>query len=194
MGSGYRWWKSEFDALLRGLKPKEVDESIDWDLTALRFVQSEEDIVAESAEKVRNHLKQHAPTQLKTQLITISIDKNLEPVDAVKVQYEVYDAIAGAEYKFLDNATATFEYHTDKGFNPHIHIMTHKVKSDGQVAQQIRRKFKNNDKVYRVHVSTLNYQQHSAYMNGDKQEAKQEYVRKDEVFREIHNINNIFKF
>ena len=96
----------------------------------------------------------------------------------------------------MSDVSHRFEYFTKEGFNPHIHILTIKDISDGRVAQQIRRKLmegKNKiSEVYRVHVSTLNLESHRKYINGEKTELKEQFLKADADFREKHNINDIY--
>ena len=161
---------------------------------ALKFMKAEEDIYADNKKKVYSYLKQYSPEQVKTQMITLSIDQKLDPAKAVEIQLDVIEKIKKANYKCFSNVSHKFEYYTKTGFNPHIHIVLDKNKSDGQISQLIRRKLKDNPEIYRVHVCTLHRQAHDAYMQGDKTDEKHEFVKKDEVFREIHQIQDIYNW
>jgi hypothetical protein len=161
---------------------------------ALKFMKTEEDMYADDKAKVNYFLKKHSPEQVKTQMITLSIDQKLDPAKAVEIQFDVIEKIKKANYKCFSNVSHKFEYYTKTGFNPHIHIVLDKNKSDGQVSQLIRRKLKDVPEVYRVHVSTLHYQAHHAYIQGIKTDEKHEFVQKDEVFREIHQIQEIYNW
>lgn len=161
---------------------------------ALKFMKSDIDEIEKEKNRVSSFLKLEKPDQVKTQLITISIDKKLEPTETADVQFKVIEKIKSANYKCLDNVSHKFEYYTENGWNPHIHIMTDKIKAKSYVAQLIDRKLKNAGlhEAYRVNVSELNHEAHDAYMNGVKKESKQEFVIKDEVFRETHDIEDIY--
>uniref|UniRef100_UPI0040471C77 hypothetical protein n=1 Tax=Rheinheimera sp. TaxID=1869214 RepID=UPI0040471C77 len=66
------------------------------------------------------------------------------------------------------------------------HIKIEKTTRDSAIAQQVRRKvFKG---VYRVDVSSKNDEIHTAYIMGDKKEAKRENVEQDALFRKQHNL------
>lgn len=171
-----------------------ISELSDTDIEqlSLKLMKSDEDDLAEEKKKVNGYLKVHSPEQLKTQMITISIDQHLDPAEAVNIQFKCIEKIQKARYKFITEASHKFEYWSSEGWNPHIHIVIEKNKTEGQVSQQIRRKLKDVPEVYRVHVSTLNYEAHQKYIKGDKTDKKEEYVKKDEVFREIHNIEDIY--
>ena len=124
------------------------------------------------------------------------IDQKLDEATAIYIQFEVIDKLREANYKFMSDVSHRFEYFTKEGFNPHIHILTIKDISDGRVAQQIRRKLmegKNKiPEVYRVHVSTINLESHRKYINGEKTELKEQFLKADADFREKHNINDIY--
>jgi len=162
--------------------------------TAMKFMKCDVDELEGRKHAVNVYLKEHSPEHVKSQMITISVDQKLTPTEAIEVQFTIIEKIKLANYKCLANVSHTFEYYTKEGFNPHIHIVTDKIKSDGQVAQLIRRKLKDMPAAYRIFVNTLNYQAHTDYMHGDKTDEKMDYVEKDEIFREIHHIENIYKW
>lgn len=179
-------------AFLEGEKEYLTDAEIKE--MALKFMKTEEDNLADDKSRVNHFLKKYSPEQVKTQMITLSIDQKLDPAKAVAIQFEVIEKIKKANYKCFSNVSHKFEYYTKTGFNPHIHIVLDKNKSDGQISQLIRRKLKDNPEVYRVHVSTLHYQAHHDYIQGKKTEEKHEFLEKDEVFREIHQIQDIYNW
>jgi len=163
------------------------DVSLDLDKVKVRFLAdvriAKEKLDKQVADQVRQ-LKN--PDEIKTQLITISIDKEQTAEDAVLQQKAVIAGIKKANYKWIVNASYSFEYYSSNGWNPHIHIKIDKTCRDSQIAQQVRRKaFKG---VYRVDVSSKNDQIHTAYLMGDKKEAKRENVEQDALFRKQHNL------
>lgn len=161
---------------------------------AMKIMKSDEDVVHEEKNRVNKYLKENSPEQVKSQMITISIDQNLEPAKALEIQFKVIEKIKSANYKCLQNVSHKFEYWSDAGWNPHIHIVSDKNKSDGQVAQLIRRKLKDMPEAYRIYVNTLTYEIHSQYIKGQKAVIKQVYLIKDDSFREIHQIEDIYNW
>lgn len=132
--------------------------------------------------------------EIKTQLITISIDKQLEEACAIEKQRKVIEKIKSAKYAWLQNASYTFEYFSgvEHQFNPHIHIKIDKTVRDSAIAQQLRRKLATEKSVYRINVSSKNDEIHSAYIMGNKKEDKRESVEADQQFREKYNIQDIY--
>lgn len=131
--------------------------------------------------------------EIKTQLITISIDKQLEELHAIEKQRKVMEKIKSAKYAWIKNASYTLEYFSGDGqFNPHIHIKIDKTVRDSAIAQQLRRKLATEKSVYRINVSSKNEEIHSAYIMGNKKEDKRENVEADQQFREKYNIQDIY--
>ena len=190
----YRRWRTVFNQILEGVP--QADRTFDPEDMALKLAASDVQDLRDMNEKVKDYLKVHAGESLKTQLITIMIDQKVDEATAIHTQIEVIDKLKEANYKFMSDVSHRFEYFTKEGFNPHIHILTIKNNSDGKVAQQFRRKLmegKNKiSEVYRIHVSTLNYEMHRKYINGEKTELKEEFLKADAEFREKHNINDIY--
>lgn len=163
------------------------DVSLDLDKVRVRF-HADARIAKEKLDKqVAQQVRQlKNPDEIKTQLITISIDKEQSPEDAIACQKAVIAGIKKANYKWLVNVSYSFEYYSSNGWNPHIHIKIDKTTRDSAIAQQVRRKaFKG---VYRVDVSSKNDEIHSAYLMGDKKEAKRENVEQDALFRKQYNL------
>lgn len=200
MDRNYCYWKGVFDFVLNESPHKKFPdawgENFDPDKAALALAAKELEQKQIRQNTCKEYMKQTASAILKTQLITIMIDKEVDESNAIHIQLEIIDKLKEANYKFLSDVSHRFEYFTQEGWNPHIHILTLKNISDGRGAQQIRRKLmesKNKiDEVYRVHFSTLNYERHSKYINGEKCELKAEYLAKDAEFRKKHNINDIY--
>jgi len=132
------------------------------------------------------------PEQVKMQLITISIDKALSEMDAIKIQDKIIRMIRQAKYKCMGDTRFVFEYYAKSGWNPHIHMVCDKHKTDGQLAQLIRRKLKYNvPEAYNIDVLTLDKIAADNYIEGNKQDDKMEDVKRDQKFREQHNIDEI---
>lgn len=129
---------------------------------------------------------------LSTQLITICFDQKVQLEQVVEYQNELISKIQKAKYNYLDEAKARFEYYGSEGYNPHIHIVTNKVKTDGAVAQSIRRKcemvFTGNNPVYRVNVVSGKDDRHLKYIDGDKSN-QDELMKKDNEVREKFKIS-----
>lgn len=190
----YRRWRKVFNEILESVPQQ--DRTFDPEDMALKLAASDLQDLKDMTEKVNFFMSVHAASNVKTQLITIMIDQKLDEATAIHIQFEVIDKLREANYKFMSDVSHRFEYFTKEGFNPHIHILTIKDISDGRVAQQIRRKLmegKNKiPEVYRVHVSTLNLESHRKYINGEKTELKEQFLKADADFREKHNINDIY--
>lgn len=131
------------------------------------------------------------PNELKTQLITISIDQKLTPEETILKQKQTIEKIIQSKYKWLINASYSFEYYSKNGWNPHIHIKIDKTIRDSQIAQQLRRKELKS--VYNINVSSKTDEIHTAYIMGDKKEAKRENTIQDQDFRKIHNIHDFYE-
>lgn len=132
-----------------------------------------------------------SPEQIKMQLITISIDKALSEMDAIKIQDKIITMIRQAKYKCMGETRYVFEYYAKSGWNPHIHMVCDKNKTDGQLAQLIRRKLIKISEAYNIDVLTLDKNAADNYIEGNKQEDKMEDVKRDQKFREQHNIDEI---
>lgn len=136
---------------------------------------------------VREHLGGASPTAL----ITISVDKELTPTEAVARQHKIIQRILSAKYKWLINASYCFEYYSGtQSWNPHIHIKLDKTTSPSVIAQQLRRKIK--ELSYYINVSIKTEEIHDAYISGIKTESKTLNHQMDEDFRKNHNIQNIY--
>jgi len=142
----------------------------------------------------KEELKALKPEIVKCQLITISIDKHLSENDAVIKQYDIIQRIKDANYKDLQSVRYTFEYFSKTGFNPHIHIVCDKIKSNGQIAQLIRRKLKKVPEVYNIDVLALDFESADNYIRGLKKDDKMDDVDKDIEFRKDRNIDDIMSF
>lgn len=108
------------------------------------------------------------------QLITLCIDKEYKQIP--KVAELILGVISQTNYSFLVDAVGTIEvYGEDSNWNPHIHIITRKVKRCGQVAQVLRRKFQTPKyQVYRIDVKELPYNSGLEYVMGEKQKKQME--------------------
>lgn len=131
------------------------------------------------------------PNDIKTQLITISIDQELTEAEAILKQKQTIEKIKQAKYKWMINASYSFEYYSKNGWNPHIHIKIDKTIRDSQIAQQLRRKELKS--VYNINVSSKTDEIHTSYLMGDKKEAKRENTEQDKDFRKIHNIQDYYE-
>lgn len=131
------------------------------------------------------------PVEIKTQLITISIDQKLTEAEAILKQKQTIEKIKTSKYKWMINASYSFEYYSNNGWNPHIHIKIDKTIRDSQIAQQLRRKELKS--VYNINVSSKTDEIHTSYIMGDKKEAKRENTEQDQNFRKIHNISDYYE-
>ncbi|AXQ65805.1 MAG: putative replication initiation protein [Cressdnaviricota sp.] len=128
------------------------------------------------------------------QLITLCIDKDYKQVP--KLAEEIISVIIKANYECLRDAQAAIEVFgkSETELNPHIHIVTKKVKSPGAVAQVLRRKLqKDKYQVYRVDVKDMPYQAAYDYVAGNKEGAKLAATQKDKEYRSTHNLKDIYE-
>ena len=132
-----------------------------------------------------------SPEQIKMQLITISIDKNLSELDAIEIQQRIIKMIRQAKYKCMGETRYVFEYFGKSGWNPHIHMVCDKNKTDGQLAQLIRRKLKKVSEAYNIDVLSLDKTAADNYIEGNKAEDKMDDVKRDRQFRERYNVDEI---
>uniref|UniRef100_UPI00404889E3 hypothetical protein n=2 Tax=Pseudomonadota TaxID=1224 RepID=UPI00404889E3 len=132
-----------------------------------------------------------SPDQIKTQLITISIDQELTEAEAILKQKQTIEKIKQSKYKWMINSSYSFEYYSNNGWNPHIHIKIDKTIRDSQIAQMLRRKELKS--VYNINVSSKTDEIHTSYIMGDKKEAKRENSERDQNFRKIHNIQDYYE-
>lgn len=140
-------------------------------------------------EKLRNA---KLDVQDQAQIITLCINKEYKQIP--DLFRDIIDKIRAADYVFLYDCYAVCEvYGKDDNWNPHIHIVTKKVKRNGQIAQVLRRKFQNDKfQVYRVDVKPLPYKVGVDYLNAGKIAAKLEATEKDKEYREANNLDNIY--
>lgn len=131
-----------------------------------------------------------SPDELQTQLITLSVDQGLTPENAILAQKKAIALIKQSKYKWIQNASYTFEYFSKEGWNPHIHIKTDRKQFDSQIAQMLRRK--KIPSIYNINVSSKTEDIHTAYIMGDKKETKREAVEKDGAFREMHGLPDFY--
>lgn len=130
------------------------------------------------------------PDELKTQLITLSVNQELTHENAILAQKKAIALIKQSNYKWIQNASYTFEYFSNNGYNPHIHIKIDKTLPDSQIAQMLRRK--KIPSIYNINVSHKTEEIHNAYIMGDKKETKRENVEKDEAFRSMHGLQDYY--
>lgn len=190
----YRRWLKVFQEVLEA--SPNAEKTFNAPQMALKLAASDVKDLKEEQERVTEYMKIHAAESIKTQLITIMIDQKVDEQEAIHIQFQIIDVLKEANYKFMGEVSHKLEYFTKNGWSPHIHIMTLKNISDGKVAQPIRRKLMEGKtkipEVYRIQVSSLNYEAHSKYISGEKTELKEEFVAKDTEFRDKHNIDEIY--
>lgn len=135
---------------------------------------------------------------LKTQLCNVHFDQKATKEEVIDAQMKLIEGIKSAEWALIDHGKARCEYYSEVGWNPHIHIFTYQIKNDGALAQHVRKKIKTVLKekasiVYRVSVVNANDDRHVKYINGEKKEGKEKYVRMDENFRKENGIEETYE-
>jgi hypothetical protein len=121
---------------------------------------------------------------------------------------EIYvNEMRKSNYKFIVNGKMSFEFHTEMGWNPHIHIYTETDKQIGAIAQVLRRKFveKSKWKIWNIDVKAGTAENQEGYVHARsacssnpeentviKKDDKMEFVMKDNEFRQQNNIQNSY--
>ena len=155
---------------------------------------AEEAYVKEQLERIH---KANNPQGL---LVHISLDQNQTIEEAITNQYCILEHIREANYSWLIDAHAVFEYWSKKPdeeelhFNPHIHFCVRKTVKPSVIKQHLQRKLvqKKLNTVYRVEVSPQrHFELCLKYIEGDKIEDKDEACEKDFYTREEHNVLHI---
>lgn len=149
-------------------------------------------IISQNEEaRIRKLVKVAQGNDAPTALITISVDMELTPEEAILRQKKIIERIKSAKYKWLVEASYCFEYYSEnQKWNPHIHIKLDKTAPPSVMAQQLRRKLK--ELTYYINVSIKTEEIHEAYINGDKTGKKTLNHEMDEDFRKLHNLQNIY--
>lgn len=120
---------------------------------------------------------------------------------------KLLDTFRNTNYKWCNDPVAVCEFNTKTGFNPHIHIVCKKnyessMKCSG-IQQGLRRKFKPehikysskskcNYEIYNVNVIKIPVSAGEDYVNGLKQDNKQEYLDKDKLYREEFGYDHLY--
>lgn len=187
------WYNKFFE-----YKPSE-QEADDWILMNwyLKNLQSDR----KKSARINKLLKGEDPDLVKSRIITLSFDSkaNAElknPEAYTRAFCELYvDEFKRSNYKFIQNAKMSFEFYTENGFQPHIHVYTENDKQIGAIAQVLRRKFveKSKWKIYRCNITPgCSSNQESYIADNIKCDEKNEYVLKDIELRKKNNIKNSY--
>lgn len=148
----------------------EIDELID------KCVAS--DIAAKHAynEKITKMLfKNNTPTPYK--FVTLAFPPELKPNEFV----ERVRKFQNTKWKWGDNRIQRFEFYSKQGYNPHLHMFIWTTKKKSQIIKELSAKTKLAPNF--IDVRDGRYSVHFSYVNGDKQEAKEEYMKKDAAVR-----------
>jgi len=133
-------------------------------------------------------------------LLTIVFDQDIEPLEAIKNQWKVIEAMECANYKwFVDKEVIySFEYYTkdSEKFKPHIHIAFEKSAAPSTIQQCFYNKFVKNKKhsVYGVNCVVRPNKVACDYVKGLKKQDKQESCEKDNIFRAKYNLKRFYQF
>lgn len=141
--------------------------------------------------------------------ITLSFDK--KPLEDDYNHYKVKECMMsflsnfqGTNYKWSIDPIAVCEFHTDSGFNPHIHMIIKKnyenntVKTPSQIQQVLRRKYILNKAlqpvcgIYSINVKKLPISKGEDYVNGLKQDGKLDNVEKDKRYRQRRGYKDLY--
>lgn len=179
-----------------------------WNITTQRLQEIKLDCfrVSEVAKKIREEAyvreqleRIHKANNPHGILVHISLDQEQTIEEAIENQYCILEHIREANYSWLIDAHAVFEYWSKKPdedelhFNPHIHFCVRKSVKPSVIRQHLQRKFvqKKLNTVYRVDVSQPRYFDLCLkYVEGEKIFDKDEACKKDFITREKYNINH----
>lgn len=177
--NGWRW--NEY------FQEKPTDEEIN-DLILKQLIKCE--MAKKEKRKKRNEII-YGSNKNNGQLITLCIDK--EYIQVPKLATEIISVIRSTDYQCISDSKAVIELYGENGWNPHIHIVTKKLKQNGQLAQLFRRKFvKQKYQCYRVDVKDMPYESALAYVMGEKESDKIEMLEKDMEYRKKNNLQDVY--
>ncbi len=158
-------------------------------------------------------MKDEDPALIKSRIITLQFDKKnhkdvMHSRTFNRAFCEIYvNEMKKSNYKFITNGKMSFEFHTQNGWNPHIHIYTETDKQIGAIAQVLRRKFmdKSKWKIWNIDVKAGTSEHQEGYVHARslcdsradentviKCDDKKEFVLKDTEFRQQNNIKNSY--
>ena len=133
--------------------------------------------------------------------ITLSIDQKQSVSEAIDSQKSIVDDLRKANYSWLVDARAVFEYWgksdahknhdcSNLNWNPHVHIIVRKSGKLSVIRQHLARKFieKKRHGVYIFDVKSLPYQDGAEYLEGDKIDVKMDGVSMDRTTRKENNV------
>jgi len=89
---------------------------------------------------------------------------------------------------------AVMEYHTKEGEHPHFHIISYKKRKIPNIVRDVSKKFKIKSNFVDVNNVPKRYDIHIDYVNGLKQDKKQEFLDKDKQWRKDNGIPDIIVF
>jgi len=165
------------------------------------------------AKRMNKLLKDEDPNLIKSRIITLQFDKKnhkemCESSTFNRAFCEIYvNEMRKSNYKFITNGKMSFEFYTQMGWNPHIHIYTETDKQIGAIAQVLRRKFveKSKWKIWNIDVKAGTAENQEGYVHARsacssnpeentviKKDDKMEFVMKDNEFRQQNNIQNSY--
>ena len=158
-------------------------------------------------------MKDEDASLIDSRIITLQFDKKnhkdvMDSRTFNRAFCEIYvNEMRKSNYKFIVNGKMTFEFYTESGWNPHIHIYTETNKQIGAIAQVLRRKFieKSKWKIWNIDVKAGKPSHQEGYVHANnscdsqnehntviKCDDKQKYVIMDNEFRQQNNIKNSY--
>ncbi len=133
-------------------------------------------------------------SEIRTCIITLSIDQRKSWRESVKKMKEIIDLLISRNPPFLEEAIISAEFYTANGWNPHIHIFSYLSMTPGKLAQRLRKSLKNylysdftqtcpERIIYKVHCQQGTQHTQGEYLCSLKRESKREHQIKDKEFR-----------
>ncbi len=138
-------------------------------------------------------------SEIRTCIITLSIDQRKTWRESVKKIKEIIDLLISRNPPFLEDAIISAEFYTATGWNPHIHIFSYLSMTPGKLAQRLRKCLKNylytdltqtcaERIIYKVHCQQGTHHHQADYLCSLKNESKREHQDKDKKFRKENEI------
>lgn len=188
-----------------------TEQAMDW-VNRTWFVPNKKADIYKK-KRMNKLMKDEDPDLIDSRIITLQFDKKnhkdvMDSRTFNRAFCEIYvNEMKKSNYKFIVNGKMTFEFYTESGWNPHIHIYTETDKQIGAIAQVLRRKFieKSKWKIWNIDVKAGKPSYQAGYCDVPdgavpdgtentiiKCDAKMDYVAKDNEFRQQNNIKNSY--
>lgn len=140
-------------------------------------------------EALRRELEYRISGNLPHKFVTLNFpsDQTEEELKECIKKLKVY------RVEYLNKAKFCVEKYTDKGFHHHIHMIVYGKVKDSRIKRDLAKKFCNGHQpAIDVNNRSDLYDRHIDYVNGVKQDKKQENIDKDKAWRIKAGINSSY--